>query len=811
MDDLELIRSYAARGDPQAIRVLVQRHHAKVLATTLRQLRCQADAEDATQDVFLSLMEDAGKIRSNVGAWLHRCAVNTATSMIRSRRSRTRHEVAKARLIYSAWRDGEAVLREHIAILHTCLGELDATDHKLLLQNCVVGTTQKEIASSLGVTQQAVAKRIGRALAQLRRGLSARGVVISVVAAVVLLAKRIASAAIPHGLRTTLTSLPSASLASGGAAGAGTACASKVGAATALVLLAAAVTYECSLDQRPAASPPETAVVSSTSAGRPSTGGKTVPAGSFISNAPSPVPISLTTGTSAQAPSGIQVSRSSASSGTPASDSSLLGRQVALASNVSAPWQPPPISQDLPARETPLLSTPAFMRTSLGNRPAQPASKTKAAKAANSGADGNVAVAPPLSDGIAAIIVDSGADGDAAVEPLPSETMSAEVSSPRADRRTTLLLARNSELGLKDRTGTRQWALPRSRQDSIVLDTVSARSEDWPASPGRQLLRAARRASAVNDDSAGDLHHEYGSQVEPIGKLMLDGLSSFSEVFSNSNLDVDDHEVTLRGRTIATKEPQAILNGGAIGAINETIVPAGTALAAADTFDGRLINQGLVAAEGADARLYLNGLVSGAGSFSGDVVFRGGFSPGNSPAAVRLDDAVFGPSNTLTMELGGLMPGSQHDQVIINHLLTLDGHLEVDLINGFVPRSGDRFVLFDGNLSGRFADLTLPTLSDGVAWSTGNLYTDGSLEVLPEPTVLVPQSYLLLQDVDSVDSAGCFLPADWAGAAPSVSLQTVPEPASFVLFAISATIVLSRRRAARMANSSRSRISPMAW
>jgi RNA polymerase sigma factor (sigma-70 family) len=240
MDDLELLGAYAAHGDQEAIRALVQKYRAMVLATCRRHAACEADAEDAMQEVFLSLLEHAGAIKSNLGGWLHRCAVNAAVLTTRNRQRRTRWENEKARTATGVWHEAPAAGGEHLAILASCLDELAAADRRILLGNCVEGQTQRDIASSLGVTQQAVAKRLGRTLAELRRKLTSRGVILSLAAGVVLLGKRAARAAIPHALRALGGSAHATVAASGGTA---LGAAAKLTAA-AIVVISAASTYE---------------------------------------------------------------------------------------------------------------------------------------------------------------------------------------------------------------------------------------------------------------------------------------------------------------------------------------------------------------------------------------------------------------------------------------------------------------------------------------------------------------------------------------------------------------------------------------
>ena len=128
------------------------------------------------------------------------------------------------------------------------------------------------------------------------------------------------------------------------------------------------------------------------------------------------------------------------------------------------------------------------------------------------------------------------------------------------------------------------------------------------------------------------------------------------------------------------------------------------------------------------------GPVSGAGAFTGGgtKIFEGGYSPGNSPAAVSLDGPVqFAATNTLKIELGGTTVGTQYDKVQVTGSLSLDGTLQVSLINSFTPVRGNKFDILDwSTLSGTFSSLQLPALASPLRWNVGQLYADGTLSVV---------------------------------------------------------------------------------
>lgn len=129
------------------------------------------------------------------------------------------------------------------------------------------------------------------------------------------------------------------------------------------------------------------------------------------------------------------------------------------------------------------------------------------------------------------------------------------------------------------------------------------------------------------------------------------------------------------------------------------------------------------------------GTFTGAGiSGTGNVYFEADVTPGASPAAAQFGGNVFlGAASTLNMELGGMTPGAQYDQLLVSGALSLGGALEVSLINGFYPVAGQSFNLLDwGSLAGAFSALTLPSLT-GLAWNTSQLYTTGVLTVVAAP------------------------------------------------------------------------------
>lgn len=162
---------------------------------------------------------------------------------------------------------------------------------------------------------------------------------------------------------------------------------------------------------------------------------------------------------------------------------------------------------------------------------------------------------------------------------------------------------------------------------------------------------------------------------------------------------------------------------------------------ASTTFWGPMTNDGEVRASAGSHLVYF-GVVNGGGSFTTNGTgayhrFEGGYTPGHSPAEVTLGDVQFG--SELTMEIAGLLPGSQHDKLVFTGSVLYDtgSVLQVTLLDGFRPQAGQVFDLFDYAQApqGRFDAVVLPTLAAGLAWDSSDIYTGGALRVaaVPEP------------------------------------------------------------------------------
>ncbi len=128
-----------------------------------------------------------------------------------------------------------------------------------------------------------------------------------------------------------------------------------------------------------------------------------------------------------------------------------------------------------------------------------------------------------------------------------------------------------------------------------------------------------------------------------------------------------------------------------------------------------------------NSKLFGNGTVTGNVINSGGILIGESSNPGNNSDTLTIDgDYTQTSTGTLEIDIGGLDPGTEHDQLVVSGVATLDGLLDISLINGFVPAIGDNFdVVPFGARVGDFATYSGTTFGGGAALTP--IYSDSGL------------------------------------------------------------------------------------
>lgn len=186
--DVELVRR-AKAGDLMAFEELATRHERQVFSIAFRILQNLHDAEDVTQQAFLSAIEGLPAFRgeASFGTWLNRIATFAALKVIRKRKGLDTVSLEAAtepREDYDAiphpeyiadWRESPERLverNETRRLLDDALAQLDEKHRLVFVLRDVEGLSVKETAATLGLSEANVKVRLLRARLQLREQLT---------------------------------------------------------------------------------------------------------------------------------------------------------------------------------------------------------------------------------------------------------------------------------------------------------------------------------------------------------------------------------------------------------------------------------------------------------------------------------------------------------------------------------------------------------------------------------------------------------------------------------------------------------------
>jgi len=306
------------------------------------------------------------------------------------------------------------------------------------------------------------------------------------------------------------------------------------------------------------------------------------------------------------------------------------------------------------------------------------------------------------------------------------------------------------------------------------------------------------------------------STITATGNLTLGDPAAVNGFYANGTVAVQSGVTTLADANEAVFDSAALVtlgdgSGGSatLSAAHGIVLDYGSNLTGFGTLNTPndptqpLIINGNIIGNSLAEPITLTGYVKGAGTCD-QCTITGTDAPGSSPAAVNRGSVSY--RGTLEIDIGGTLPGSGYDQ--LNHILgagiaDLGGVLDVNLVGGFSPASGDRFrIITATTVLGQFDAAVLPTLPPGLGWG---------LSYAPDGVVLIvspPSDFDGDGDVDGSDllawqrgeSPNPLSPMDLAawqtnfGAASLAALSTVPEPSALAMLLLAAVLGMASGR-----------------
>lgn len=168
--DSLLLKAYVERRLEAAFNELVHRHLDLVYSAAIRMVRDPHLAEDVTQGAFIALARQAPELaeRATLAGWLHRTAQNIAAQTVRTierRRAREHEAFAMSEQISTSPDVWWEQIEPH---LDAALGELMDADRDAVILRYFHKKSAAEIATILGVSDDAAQKRVSRAVEKLR-------------------------------------------------------------------------------------------------------------------------------------------------------------------------------------------------------------------------------------------------------------------------------------------------------------------------------------------------------------------------------------------------------------------------------------------------------------------------------------------------------------------------------------------------------------------------------------------------------------------------------------------------------------------
>jgi RNA polymerase sigma-70 factor (ECF subfamily) len=186
-DDSQLV-ARAQLGQWEAFETLVARFEPRVYGLARRILQQREDAQDATQQTFISVMENLDRFRgeASFATWILRIATNHALKILRKRQRQaalplhtagtgdTEDELPHPEFI-AQWGSDPADLASRAEIrqlLNEALEELSEKYRVVFVLRDVQGFSTREVADMLEISESNVKVRLLRARLQLRERLT---------------------------------------------------------------------------------------------------------------------------------------------------------------------------------------------------------------------------------------------------------------------------------------------------------------------------------------------------------------------------------------------------------------------------------------------------------------------------------------------------------------------------------------------------------------------------------------------------------------------------------------------------------------
>lgn len=163
-----------ARGDAAAVKACLDRYGALVWSLARRMCRSGTDAEDAVQEIFVSVWKNAGRFDATKGSEVTFIATIARRRLIDRMRqagrrpNETNIEAGGGRAVSADEVGAPAELREEVGIANRAMAELSEDQRRVLQMSIGHGLSHEKIAEATGIPLGTVKTHIRRGLIRVR-------------------------------------------------------------------------------------------------------------------------------------------------------------------------------------------------------------------------------------------------------------------------------------------------------------------------------------------------------------------------------------------------------------------------------------------------------------------------------------------------------------------------------------------------------------------------------------------------------------------------------------------------------------------
>ncbi len=164
--------SSIANGDRSAFRQLYELYSEKVYNISLSYAQNEQDAEEITQDVFISIFRNAGKFNgdSAVGTWIYRITVNTSLNYLKRKKRFSFLKFGVTTIDNPDFEHPGVLLenRENAKLLFKVIDTLSKNQKTAFILSFVEELPRQEVADIMEISLKAVESLLQRSKRNLR-------------------------------------------------------------------------------------------------------------------------------------------------------------------------------------------------------------------------------------------------------------------------------------------------------------------------------------------------------------------------------------------------------------------------------------------------------------------------------------------------------------------------------------------------------------------------------------------------------------------------------------------------------------------